>query len=161
MIMMLCLDMSTDRDFSMLSGRLFDSVGTAATKAILSKCPKRLIGGVNWLYTVDRRVSTGVYGTNSLRIYASASPFRVLFVSKRILKSIFCFTRNHCRLTRGNMVVFAPFCDNTSRVILIDSSVYGIFFFKKFPMVSHQSWFTCSRYLLWGIFFYIYFNYVH
>ena len=72
----------------MFRGKLFHSVGAAAAKDLLPKYSNRHLGGVSRWFSVDRRVRFGEYGISSSRIYAGASPFKALYVSKRILKSI-------------------------------------------------------------------------
>ena len=104
----------------MFRGKLFHSVGAAAAKDLLPKYSNRHLGGVSRWFSVDRRVRFGEYGISSSRIYAGASPFKALYVSKRILKSILCFTGEPMQIDedRGDVIVFAPFGDDASRMIL-------------------------------------------
>ena len=88
----------------MFRGKLFHSVGAAAAKDLLPKYSNRHLGGVSRWFSVDRRVRFGEYGISSSRIYAGASPFKALYVSKRILKSILCFTGSQCRSTRTGVM---------------------------------------------------------
>ena len=83
------LKLSTDGDCLMFRGKLFHSVGAAAAKDLLPKYS-------NWhLGCVSRWFS---------RIYAGASPFKALYVSKSILKSILCFTGSQCRSRRKGVM---------------------------------------------------------
>ena len=107
----------------MFRGKLFHSVGAAAAKDLLPKYSNRHLGGVSRWFSVDRIVRFGEYGISSSRIYAGASPFKALYVSKRILKSILCFTGGgggamQIDEDRGDVIVFAPFSDDASRMIL-------------------------------------------
>ena len=88
----------------MFRGKLFHSVGAAAAKDLLPKYSNRHLGGVSRWFSADRRVRFGEYGISSSRIYAGASPFKALYVSKRILKSILCFTGSQCRSTRTGVM---------------------------------------------------------
>ena len=98
------LKMSRDGDLLMLRGRLFHSIGAAAAKDLLPKFSNRHRGDVSWWFSLDRRVRVGEYGTSCSRRYAGASPFRALYVSRRILKSILCFTGSQCRSTRTGVM---------------------------------------------------------
>ena len=112
--------MSTDGDCLMCRGRSFHSTGAAAAKDLLPKYSNRHFGGSRRLLSMDRRVRAGVYRVSSSRIYAGASPFKALYASKRILKSILCFTGSQCRSTRTGVMwsSFAPLSNDTSRMIL-------------------------------------------
>ena len=98
------LKISTDGACLMFRGKLFHSVGAAAAKDLLPKYSNRHLGGVSRWFSVDRRVRFGEYGISSSRIYAGASPFKALYVNKRILKPILCFTGSQCRSTRTLVV---------------------------------------------------------
>ena len=93
----------------MFRGKLFHSVGAAAAKDLLPKYSNRHLGGVSRWVSVDRGVRFREYGISTLRIYAGASPFKALYVSKMILRSILCFTpREPMQIDedRGNVIVF-------------------------------------------------------
>ena len=95
---------STDGACWMFRGKLFHSVGAAAAKDLLRKYSNRHLGGVSRWFSVDRRVRFGEYGISSSRIYTGASPFKALHVSKKILKSILCFTGSQCRSMRTGVM---------------------------------------------------------
>ena len=98
----------------MFRGKLFHSVGAAAAKDLLPKYSNRHLGGVSRWFSVDRRVRFGEYGISSSRIYAGLVCEQKDFKINPLLHG----EPMQINEDRGDVIVVAPFGDDTSRMIL-------------------------------------------
>ena len=130
------LNRSGDGDSLISSGILFHRRGAAAWNERLPKYSRRHFTGVSRCWSADRRARLGWYGASKSFRYAGASPFRALYIRRRILNLILYTTGSQWRLKRTG-VICAYF--------LVRVTILAALFWHRWSWLIWLSWIPCSN----------------